>query len=69
MSIAASCHALRRTRRGGRGRAGESEEEGGVRESKVKVSRVGAYPRPTNGILVAIKVMKRTLVSSGRFAQ
>jgi hypothetical protein len=25
-----------------------------------------AYPRPTNGILVAITVMKRTFASSGR---
>jgi hypothetical protein len=31
------------------------------------VERV-AYPRPTKGIFVAITVMKRTLVSSGRLA-
>jgi len=29
---------------------------------------IGSYPRPTNGILVAITVMKSTLASSGRLA-
>ena len=30
--------------------------------------RVGCQPRPTNGILVAMTVMNRTLASSGRLA-
>jgi hypothetical protein len=32
------------------------------------ISEAQCYPRPTNGILLAITVMNSTLASSGRFA-
>ena len=38
------------------------------REPVAPVKRVAPYPRPTNGIFVAMMVMNCTLVSIGRLA-
>ena len=50
----------------------DSEQEGAGRACLARSARIRRrgelYPRPTNGILVAITFMDNTLASKGRFA-